>query len=1833
MLQEKEHPGTLGFQEEIVEQPAKQIYEVEIPDDTGKNYFDLDKKLTKKQKEDIKKSFFERINSGDEAEYWKKNRDIIDYEWKIVDSNEGTGDAARGVMEQFLPSEDVSKIFSELGYVGSKVKGSDGTTYIIYNDDDLKIKKRAELMFHIEDDPKTVARLDKEPKEVGYRNVVLNEDGTMGSPMADTLGSKGKGKAKTTPFEFKKWERSDEHPELATDNGKIDLGKPDKLGTVGNVDYNPYIHIRPTTLNKQFKNAWERPNLVYIETLYPKSELTSGYQAEKAKKTVGRHDWNGGELILSRWDNPQRIVPWEEVAPEWISEYKDRGVEFDIVPPGLRPLLVEAGVEILPPHKGMGKDCQEAYKEFIDSLSGEYDIMRSKGEKLAAHDTTGFTDVAEAAGEALGGVKVNAVTSADADAKLKAEIENGTKGIYDPNTHTVTLLLDNIEDAADAVRTVFHEKLGHEGLVDLLGSQEAVDKFGSFVFKSAKNDIRNRILAKADEIDPEWKDGARYSKAAQEILADIAEEGPKTADEFDLWTKVKHYLIALLNKLGMKIRGLLNDKDLAYYIVKTGAALKKWNQMSETERADLAAQATSHDIMRSVNGKPRQKKGESMAQYFQRLKEWEKWREARRMAKENNDPEPKEEDFHESAEADYKQALQEWKDNNGINDEEAAGTFPKRQDGETPQEYAVRVAQYESDKDMWATAPQLMDYLRRANEEYRAAYTAWRERYDLQEEMSVDQRIYEGAVEPEPTFTDAEQEAQYLAEKDLADAEGFEIDESGAKRMAKLAVIERRKDFESANAEDAIWVYDFMKKSDAVAKELSERIPDATGKELRAALPFLIEADRRRENLEAERENAVMEVNKSESVQNAHTFIDYYNMDAIEDELKALNDAWDYKEKHPTGDAQQAYREAAARLAEKLNELNKDMAGYNKLFADDIMQIRSLLNHASVTGRGEIIPEWAKKYQGLPEVQQLMEHIKAWYDEFYQVLEDAGLRGDAGFIDDGYVNHVWDKEKSDPKAWEQYVENRQRTKSPNMRHREIDTYMDGISIGLVPKYTDIADMIAHYSRQNNEAVANSHFLDDLKFVVVQEMNDEGEVKAILPLLMTDKPDGLLRDKYAQYYVPGVGDVYVLKHIQKRFANIFGTMRTPDAAQWLSNLGKGYDIVSSTAKKIQLALSGFHALALFEVDVAQNSPAVALKHLLKYIVTDSFKSHTVPAYAHPEDFKLAAKHLVQLGATEDYAAADVNAITKKMREYFKGLQADDAVWKKATGVAGSPAAIFMDWINQGFDTVLWNYLHDGLKLSAFKELAKQVDRRVEKEGLDEDTREQLLDEAGQYVNDMFGGQYWELLNVSPATLKWMRRFFLSPDWLVSTQRHFFANFGFGSIYSDGGFREYVKYNTDNIQRMLGKDVPHNELRRLRSKNAKYCYLVGAMIWWGIFYNAINALCRWMDEKDEQQKADEMRKTNPAYKSPYELAYPDGMKWYDYTMYGNAVGQQTHLFTGRYSDGTETYVRWGKQFREFPELFMGRHGAEFPAPMIQRMMSKANPNIGTMIDFLGAQNIGGFDGSYENKELREKYGKTVAMLAAMSRHFIPFGMPTQTDKEYKWLDFFMPSSKGFSRYKAKDYFETFIMDGNWAGIEATYNACVMNGIDAQAGLEAAIASIKATHRREMTDNVSDLSSAVQQFDAATKPEERALLANRIKKYLKDSEYKVLTREEALEKVHNFIDGTDVSEKENQRYIMLATSEDIIAEEKLRDLGRTAKKFKDEVEAVKGTDQYAAMRQRYSSWFTIKKKVDRATRAINKEKKRLGSGMNEDEVMEKIREAIRKTQAEIDEMQAVE
>lgn len=197
----------------------------------------------------------------------------------------------------------------------------------------------------------------------------------------------------------------------------------------------------------------------------------------------------------------------------------------------------------------------------------------------------------------LGGAKaVTYTSSADVPEEYRIAMEQGARGWYDPTTHTVHVYLPNCADANEAERTVLHEKIGHEGMEVLLGGEDGVRKFANFVYRSVGKDVRGKIIDFANKYDPDWKNPDRMNVGTQEYIAHLAEEGPKTAEDFSLWTKIKHYLIKVLKKLGIRVPGLLNDKDLRYYLMKAGKALHVWDNMPKEKQEAMMKQANNAEI-------------------------------------------------------------------------------------------------------------------------------------------------------------------------------------------------------------------------------------------------------------------------------------------------------------------------------------------------------------------------------------------------------------------------------------------------------------------------------------------------------------------------------------------------------------------------------------------------------------------------------------------------------------------------------------------------------------------------------------------------------------------------------------------------------------------------------------------------------------------------------------------------------------------------------------------------------------------------------------------------------------------------------------------------------------------------------------------------------------------------------------------------------------------------------------------------------------------------------------------------------------------------------------
>lgn len=1440
----------------------------------------------------------------------------------------------------------------------------------------------------------------------------------------------------------------------------------------------------------------------------------------------------------------------------------------------------------------------------------------------------------------LGGAEATVYTSVDEvpDAYL-SDVKNGATGWYDPTTHTVHVYLPNCADAEEAERTVLHEKIGHEGMEVLLGGEDGVRKFANFVYNSVAASTRGKILDIANKYDPDWKNPDRMNVGTQEYIAHLAEEGPKTAEDFSLWTKIKHYLIKVLKKLGVRVPGLLNDKDLRYYLMKAGKALHVWDEMPQEKQEAMMKQASNAEIKDALSdgagkGKPRQKKGESTIQYMKRVQEWRKWQNAR---EDKENPEPPmfyDIDKDEAGKKEWAQLNKDWRERHHLVGEEPTG-MPIRMENEEDEAYMNRIHEYEkwqaAMKDQEDPLPDMFAFEKKKQEEVKRKYEDWLAKHDLLEQQQADLDLYEGKIYPAETNPKADALEQQVMQ-DLAEVTSTDVSKEGAAMTVKHAVIHRRKNMEEASADDAIYINDVKNRIEKMADSgvFDKLLSDYKGKKNRAeklaeTIPYIIEAPRRLRDM-AHNLNATGVFDKGHiHIQPADVeAIQPYVTDLITETAKKHTEIKKGKEIEVYDDPK-AVSEVASKMAQAINANHQGEEGFVPCDGTDILS-----KHVLKLVKERVVPGRINYKELSPEMQAAIDSIRDWYNYTYDwLMDNHTLKAGTGYNVD-YVNHIWDKEKSDPEAYATFVENRQRTKSPNEKKRTISTLMEGVYAGLVPKTTDITKMMAYYSRSNIEAWANKTMLQELAGLNVIERNEKGEVISTDPLLSSSAPFNL--EQYKYFEIPGVGPVWVYNVSPKqvkvknpitdnekviyseasagdRFGVVFDTYQS-------SPFWKTFDTLASSAKKLELGFSGFHAGALTEVYMVQNmvefGPKKAMANFMKYIFADTAKNHELPCFANPEDFQEAASHLVKFGATNDYAAADVQNMFDNMRDAMMKVQEKLKDGNKISGTvakASMPLKVatqMLSLINKGMDVALWDFLHDGLKLATYRMRADKTKERAKKKGWTEEELSRALDEDGQFVNDMFGGQHWDVLGASHRTLRYAGRVLLSPDWNASTTRHFLALTGFGSIWNEATFENFKQY----YKRLKHKELtPEDEGRRSRQISALLCYGIGFMVFYEGIANGINAAFRALDEEKERKKAEEIRKTNPSYKSMYELAYGDeGMKWYDYLMRGNSLGQQSKIFLGRYEDGTEMYVRHGKQFREVPEYLFNHKGElEFPGPMVQRMIGKANPMVRMTLDDINY--LSDFQASHADQEIQRKYGKTIGLLYKDALYWAPFLIPSQENKEFKAVDFFFPSSKGFSPWKAQSYFKDFILSGDMEGVVMTYQSCQRNGIDPEAQIKAAIGSVKALESAEISDGVTSLQEASKRFDAAKSITEKKKMRQKMKKFLSQSDYKAFTQKEALDMVQGYLNGDEdlkEMEKAESKYLMKAKAEDVTEDWRIQNVWNGTMETYQEYQRLKDIDKAKANAFKNSKTnkrlFAARKAISAAKKKMNKAKKQM-------------------------------
>lgn len=315
--------------------------------------------------------------------------DILDIQTANISERSSKKDAAISQRESEADRSATSN--NKVPQSDTSVNGS------IRKNSELDSVEPKTMKYSLVDDSETLDFLNNQESVTVYRAMQLI-DGNLYPPMAARVkGGNGK-KELVSHSTIGKWEQAEERPELIRSGNKYELDKAN--GSSIEAAYNPYYHASRSMLNDQFSSAYKRGNLVVVEGVIPKSELTSGYRAEHAKDAVGEMPWHSGpvssklkgdkarKVILSRWFKPVRVIPNAEVAASVADMLNGEhiSVPANVVTPALAKELAAHGVIIKEyGHNTAVSDKQAArfsMKDGIEETDALIAIHNLSGEQL-----------------------------------------------------------------------------------------------------------------------------------------------------------------------------------------------------------------------------------------------------------------------------------------------------------------------------------------------------------------------------------------------------------------------------------------------------------------------------------------------------------------------------------------------------------------------------------------------------------------------------------------------------------------------------------------------------------------------------------------------------------------------------------------------------------------------------------------------------------------------------------------------------------------------------------------------------------------------------------------------------------------------------------------------------------------------------------------------------------------------------------------------------------------------------------------------------------------------------------------------------------------------------------------------------------------------------------------------------------------------------------------------------------------------------------------------------------------------------------------------------------
>lgn len=621
----------------------------------------------------------------------------------------------------------------------------------------------------------------------------------------------------------------------------------------------------------------------------------------------------------------------------------------------------------------------------------------------------------------------------------------------------------------------------------------------------------------------------------------------------------------------------------------------------------------------------------------------------------------------------------------------------------------------------------------------------------------------------------------------------------------------------------------------------------------------------------------------------------------------------------------------------------------------------------------------------MPQLKELAGKVRAYLDQAHtDMMKQYGK--DIGFIKD-YIPHIWDIPKNKEKA----VLNWFITRNPHLKQRLIPTIEEGIEkFGLTPKYEKITDLLRVYDQMRIKSAANVKFIQDLN-----KLKDETGIKMIMRAdkapadwKIIDHP--AVRRAFGRMVgKEGEKKLMLSKMPIKVNPAIYDDVNAVLETYQPGKFNRVLDTINLLAKQSVLTFSLFHHTALTETAIATGMGKEVTKVWNPIKIIRAFKNGTYKEVLNRSSLaKMAVKDGLNIGAISDVEGG--RTLVGVLKQSEKALH---------NGVAATGIKTFVRKPLEFNNKFLWDYLHTSYKLSAYAKLKHDMIKMFPEKSV-----ETVGKEVAHFVNDIFGGQAWEILGKSPQWKLFSRYLLLSPDWTLSTMRQAVSPFGVGAASKTG----------IAIRQEMGK----NFWRK-------------AIVYFGGSMNLLNYA--------------------------YTKAYTGRGRF----MWDNPPGKKTYLFIGMNPDGTERYLRWGKQFREFAEAIKDPAGVAGRkiSPLIRMTKSQIFP-----------------DKVWQKEIANNPFWSTAGLKARalqLAKDITPYSVTQQTRAgQFTPISFALPQSKGMTPYRLREGFKKAILTQNKNMAMEYWKAGLDNGLNSAAQFKTALSSVKSDQTFEAKTKAKNL-----------------------------------------------------------------------------------------------------------------------------------------------------------------